>query len=116
MAKRRTREELESTIKGLEAYQEAFFCLQNGRKPIKIKNEQRTVWLLGAGRSSGGVVFMEPEGYTVRYATEWASEASRSVDPYIADLGRKVHACINAAVKAVYEAEVRESPTEAANE
>lgn len=103
MAKRRTREELESQIKSLEAYQEAFFCLRKGRKPVKISNEQRTVYLLGAGRASGGVVFTEPEGYSVRYATGWASEASRSVDPYIADLGRKVQACITAATKAVFE-------------
>jgi len=101
MAKRRTREELQQTIQSLEPYQEAFWCLRKGMKPTKISNEERTVWLLGASRASGGVVFTEPEGYSVCWACQWANEASLSVDPYIADLGRKVRASVDAVVKAI---------------
>lgn len=100
MAKRKTRDELEKDLRDMGAYQEAFWALQRGEKPVKIQNEQRTVWLLGAGRSCGGVVWLDPDGVSVHFAERWASEASRSIDPHIADIGRKVFRVVADAIKA----------------
>jgi hypothetical protein len=83
----------------MSAYQEAFWCLQRGEKPVKIENEERAVWLLGASRACGGVVWLDPDGVGVHYAERWAGEASRSVDPYIADIGRKVFCAVADAIK-----------------
>jgi hypothetical protein len=99
MAKRRSREELEKALHDAGAYQEAFWALQRGDKPVRIANEERSVWLLGASRACGGVVYQE-DGVSVHYAERWASEASRSVDPYIADIGRKVFRAVADAIKA----------------
>jgi hypothetical protein len=102
MAKRRSRDELEKALHDLGAYQEAFWALQRGEKPIEVTSGERSVWLLGLGRASGGVVMTEPEGYSVHYAERWASDASRSVDPYVADLGRKVFRAVADGIKARY--------------
>jgi hypothetical protein len=99
MARKRSREELEKAVHDLGAYQEAFWALRKGEKPIKIANEEREVWLLGASRACGGVVWLD-EGVSVHYAERWASDASRSVDPYVADLGRKVFRVVADAIKA----------------
>jgi hypothetical protein len=108
MAKRRTREELEKSIHDLGAYQEAFWALQRGEKPLRVSTDpeglssdfsERTVWLLALGRASGGVVLLDPSGLGVTYAERWASDASHSPDPYRASLGRKVFALVADAIK-----------------
>jgi hypothetical protein len=100
MARKRSREELEKALYDMGAYQEAFWALQRGEKPVKIENEQRAVWLLGASRSCGGVVWLDPDGVSVHFAERWANDASRSVDSYIADIGRKVFRAVADAIKA----------------
>lgn len=109
MARRKTRDELEKQVHDLGAYQEAFWALQRGEKPIRVSTDPegqysdystRTVWLLALGRASGGVVMLDPHGTSVYYAERWASDASRSIDPYIADLGCKVFRTVADAIKA----------------
>lgn len=100
MARKRSREELEKALENMSAYQEAFWALQRGEKPVKIQNEERTVYLLGASRACGGVVWLDPDGVGVHYAERWANEASRSIDPYVADIGRKVFRAVADAIKA----------------
>jgi hypothetical protein len=102
MARKRTREELEKALHDMGAYQEAFWALNRGEKRVKLTSGDHSVWLLGLGRASGGVVMTEREGYSVHYAERWASDASRSVDPYIADLGRQVFRAVANAIKARY--------------
>jgi hypothetical protein len=105
VSRRQTVAELLGQVKALEPYQEAFWALRRGEKPVLFTSgegeEFRSVELLGASRACGGVVLLEG---SVMYAERWAAEATHSVDPYLADLGRRVHRAIVEAVRArVYE-------------
>lgn len=68
------------------AYQEAFWALQRGDKPIKLTSGEKSIELLAPHRMCGGVVV---DGSMVRYADDWIANA-HTVDPYIRDLAHQI--------------------------
>lgn len=107
MSRRPTVAELQDKVKALEPYQEAFLAYRRGEGPVVFTSTEECeeplfVELLGAERACGGVVVLN--GGTVAYAERWAAEATHSQNPYLADLGRRVHRHIAEAVRRrVYE-------------
>ena len=99
MSKKKSRAELEQEVQDLSAYQEAFWALQKGEKPVKLTSGPESVRLLGAGRACGGVVLLDADGCCVRYAEKWSIVAQHSFSPYLADLARQVQRAVAEGVK-----------------
>jgi hypothetical protein len=116
--RKRTRSELEQAVREGDAYREAFWALMRGEKPIAVVSGEldasgepasyedgspagARAWLLGPFRASGGVVLLDAGGTSVRWALEWASDVQHlaSVNPYLADVGRKVFRLCADAIK-----------------
>lgn len=102
-----TRDELLEQIESLKAYQEAFWALQRGEKPIRISvgdgDNECTVWVLGASRACGGLVLHDVKGASVEYVFAWSSRAGRNtVDPYLRELAHKVQKYCVEAIKIRY--------------
>lgn len=68
------------------AYQEAFWALQRGDKPIRLTSGPHTINLLAPQRHCGGLVV---EDCLVTFADEWISRCF-DVDPYAQDLVRRI--------------------------
>ena len=102
-----TRDELLEKIDSLTAYQEAFWALQRGDKPVRLStgegDTECTVWVLGASRACGGLVLHDEKGASVEYAFAWSSRAGQNtVDPYLRELAHKVQKFCTDAIKIRY--------------
>ncbi len=98
MARKRTREELETRLRAAEASEELVFSLFAGdcaRRirlvygPRKIESGEFVFWLYGVDRASGGVIVGDRGvlGYAVDVCVRWHA----SGDPYLRDCVNQVH-------------------------
>lgn len=85
--------DLEAKVRELSAYQEAFYCLRKGEKPLTVTSgeddREVKVELLGASRAAGGVI-IDNGGASVRYADDWIAANREHIDPYVRDVAHKV--------------------------
>jgi len=86
------REAFDDVTKQLHAYQEAFWALRRGEKPIKLTvaagtDMEHTIEALALSRACGGVVL---DGPGVTYASEWCMRAIATGDAYRRELARFV--------------------------
>lgn len=93
MSKKPTKAEIQESLRlaeqNLYAYQEAFWALQRGEKPVRLESGGFAVLVLGAGRACGGVT-LTPDGMVIKNASRWAGEAASSYNPYVRDLAQQV--------------------------
>ncbi len=96
----RKREEEQSREKVLGAYQEAFWAMRRGEKPIRLSSgeEDRRVEieLWAPSRACGGIVIAHDSPV---YASDWSMTALRHPDAYVQDLGRLVQHAVSEANK-----------------
>jgi len=100
MARKRTREELESEIRNLQGYAELVHCLFRDKAcakrvrqvygPREIKSGEHAFWLYGVDRASGGVV-VTLDGHVCGYAIDVCVSWNASGDPYLRDCASQVH-------------------------
>jgi hypothetical protein len=95
-----TKKQLEEDVRSLQAYQQAFWCLQRGERPQRLSSGDYEIELLGLGRGAGGVVI---QGGTVTWLSDWyglvtRSESCYSVCPYMRELASKARALALAAI------------------
>ena len=86
MAKRKTKADLERELEGMRPYQEAYWALRRGEKPIKLTSGEYVIEVLALRRAHGGLVIDTPSVY---YLEKWTAAHQNSVNPYIRELARK---------------------------
>jgi hypothetical protein len=107
MARKKTREELESEIKHLDAYRElamALFRGSGGKRirtvygPRPILSGEWSFWLYGVDRAAGGVI-LDSENHVVGYACDVAQRWEATTDPYLRDCASQVRRLQTAAAR-----------------
>lgn len=100
--KPKTREELAQDVHDLRAYQEAFWAMQAGKKPVKVQQGSRAVHVLAVDRRAGGVLLFEDGGSsTVRWASDVLPGWERGSDPYWRAIAAHVRRMQKAAAEGV---------------
>ena len=87
MARKPTKAELENKVHALEAYREAFWCIEKGLKREIITSGEHTIELLGAERASGGVVI---QGIYVYWAGDFQRDVLQGSCLYLRDIAHKI--------------------------
>lgn len=90
MVRKPSREELERKIAALEPYQEAYYCLREGHKSVRITSEERSIDVVGMHRACGGVIVgFDGENCYPHYLSGFIAVQSHGLDPYLQEIASK---------------------------
>lgn len=91
MPRKASRAELEEQIRQLQPYQEAFFCLMQGLKPIQVHSCDVFVTVVGMERAPGGVIIgVNGEGCAVQWISDVMARWAHGGDPYFREIASKL--------------------------
>jgi hypothetical protein len=89
--KKKTRVELETEIKSLEPYREAYYCLMHAHLPVVVESGEVWVTVVGLDRASGGVVIgINGQDCAVRWVQDARIEWHNGSDPYFREIASKL--------------------------
>ncbi len=102
---RKTIESLETKIKNLQPYEEAYYARKSQRHVIK--SGEVKVTLFGVERASGGVV---DTGGSVMFACDWCQIATANGSPYHREIASRIRQLQKTAVEARYAPDTERCP------